>query len=51
MKYSGLTTQEKIEMIIREHINQSTDLEDFIRLLTLRILELTQDEIKYGRKD
>jgi len=43
------TLKERIELIIREEINKSGDIDGFIQVLTNRILEITQDEIKFKR--
>lgn len=43
-KYRSLPLKDRLELLIRESINKSTDLEDCINKLTNRILVLVLEE-------
>lgn len=50
MKHDSITIRERTELIIREYMNKAEDIELFTAQLAEKVVEIIQDEIKYGRK-
>jgi len=43
------TLLERLELILREQVNTTKSLDDFIATTTQRIAEFVMDEVKYGQ--
>jgi hypothetical protein len=44
------TLEERIDLILREYVNSSESVENFIELATKRLTELIMEERVYGKK-
>jgi len=48
-KYPSLLLEERIELIIRESVNKSKNIEHYVRILTEKIHILVINETIYGK--